>query len=70
MIFLVCLWWMLRSLDKASSKLAISKLVKMLGDVVTEGSTNRFTEVDVDSKFIQPFLRALGWVCITPSRKS
>lgn len=39
----------------------ISELVERYDEVVREGKIPKFTEADVGSKFILPFLEALGW---------
>ena len=47
--------------DKEKVKTDIADLVKRLEQVIKSGKEATFSEADVSSKFILPFLDALGW---------
>lgn len=47
--------------DKAKAWADLADLAKQLEDIIKNGKEAAFSEADVSSKFILPFLRALGW---------
>jgi len=49
----------LMTIDTAREK--VRELVERYNQLVKEGKTQRFSEADVGSKFILPFIEALGW---------
>lgn len=48
-------------MEKAEAYIKVQKLVDGLNELIKEGKVEEFTEADVGSKFILPFLEALGW---------
>lgn len=49
------------SIEQEDAKKQLSEIVERFSTVLKDGKESKFSEADVSSKFILPFLEALGW---------